>query len=319
MTDKRTMRDALIERIYEQMQADPRVFFLSADMGAPVLDRLRHDFPRRFINVGIAEQNLINVATGLALEGHVVYALLIAPFIMRAYEQARVNLAISGQMRALNVNILGVGCGVSYDLSGPTHHCVEDLILMRALPHFTVCSPSDWRTAADFAEYCRRVPSPKYVRLDGKPMPPIYNQPPAVDWNKGFCELAKGEKTCIVSTGVMTQVAREVLAAPSLAGRHVGLVDVFLLKPLDAESLFRTIQTYRQVVTLEEGFIGCGGLDDLVLGLLNRHGAGIALKALGFENRYIFESGSRDFLHGRSGFSLAEIIRLIEQLESAPH
>ena len=97
---------------------------MTDDMGAPVLDKLKVDFKSRFINVGIAEQNLINVATGLALEGFAVYAYAIAPFFMRAYEQIRVNLALSGQFKEINVNMIGVGSGVSYEVSGPTHHCL---------------------------------------------------------------------------------------------------------------------------------------------------------------------------------------------------
>ncbi|MHC4753620.1 MAG: transketolase family protein, partial [Planctomycetota bacterium] len=108
----RTMRDALIEQIYKRMHSDENIFFVSADMGAPLLDNLRADFNDRFVNVGIAEQNLINVSTGLALEGFTVYAYAIAPFLtMRAYEQIRTNLALNSHHRNINVNMLGVGAG----------------------------------------------------------------------------------------------------------------------------------------------------------------------------------------------------------------
>jgi transketolase len=107
-----TMRDAFIGTLCDRMATDETIFFLAADLGAPALDRIRDQFPDRFINVGIAEQNLVNVATGLALEGFTVYTYAIAPFItMRAYEQARVNLAISSQIRPINVTMLGLGGG----------------------------------------------------------------------------------------------------------------------------------------------------------------------------------------------------------------
>ena len=132
----KTMRDALIEQIYEKMYDNDRIFFVSADMGAPALDKLREDFKDRFVNVGIAEQNLVNVSTGLALEGFTVYAYAIAGFLtMRAYEQIRINLALSAQRKEINVNLIGVGAGVSYDVSGPTHHCFEDLTIMRSEEH----------------------------------------------------------------------------------------------------------------------------------------------------------------------------------------
>ena len=147
----KTMRDVLIEAIYKKMALDERVFFLSADFGAPALDKLRKDFGDRFINVGIAEQNLVNIATGLALEDCIVYAYAIAPFLtMRAYEQIRLSLSISAQIKPVNVNLIGVGGGLSYDVAGPTHHCLEDISLMRLLPNMTVFSPSDWKLAENF-------------------------------------------------------------------------------------------------------------------------------------------------------------------------
>ena len=115
MTNKPiAMRDALLERIWKSMGSDQKIFFLSADFGSPVLDKIRADFPDRFINVGVAEQNLINVAAGLALEGYKVFAYAIAPFItMRCCEQIRVNLALLSSVRKMNVNLIGVGAGYS--------------------------------------------------------------------------------------------------------------------------------------------------------------------------------------------------------------
>ena len=106
------------------MKTDEIIFFVSADFGSPVLDDIRADFPDRFLNVGIAEQNLINVSAGLALEGFTVFAYAIAPFItMRCFEQLRVNLALLSEVRDMNVNLIGVGAGYSYVVSGPTHQC----------------------------------------------------------------------------------------------------------------------------------------------------------------------------------------------------
>ena len=133
------MRDALLERIWLSMRDDESIFFTCADFGSPVLDKIREQFPDRFINVGIAEQNLINVSAGLAIEGYKVFAYAIAPFItMRCYEQIRVSLALLSVVRPMNVNLIGVGAGYSYVVSGPTHQCYEDLTIMRALPNFRI-------------------------------------------------------------------------------------------------------------------------------------------------------------------------------------
>ena len=159
------MRDAFLERIYQEMKIDNLIFFVSADFGSPVLDKIRNDFPDRFVNVGVAEQNLINISAGLSIEGFKVFAYAIAPFItMRCYEQIRVSLALLSEVRPLNVNLIGVGAGYSYVVSGPTHQCYEDLTLMRALPNFQVMSPSDHVTASEMFNQCINMSGPKYLR-----------------------------------------------------------------------------------------------------------------------------------------------------------
>lgn len=294
----RAMRDAFIETLYDRMAEDERIFFLAADLGSPALDRLRADFPDRFINVGIAEQNLINVATGLALEGGIVYAYAIAPFIsMRAYEQIRVNLSISSQIRPVNVNLIGVGGGVSYQVSGPTHHCLEDLAIMRLLPNMAVFSPSDWRLAAAFVDYTVSNGTPKYLRFDGKPIPAIYETVTPETVTAGFCELVVGTEACIVSTGFMTQRALNVVRGLEA----VGVVDLFLLKPANTVELRQTLLKYRHIVTVEEGFVGNGGLDALIAQLLNEDRHSVTLDHIGFNDHYVFELGTRDHLHARSG------------------
>ena len=149
----KAMRDVFLLSIYEKMAEDNTIFFVTADFGSPILDKIRADYPDRFINVGIAEQNLINVSVGLALEEFTVYTYAIAPFItMRCYEQIRVNISILSHLREMNINLIGVGAGVSYAMSGPTHHCLEDLSIMKTLPNMEVFSPSDYITAQAYVK-----------------------------------------------------------------------------------------------------------------------------------------------------------------------
>lgn len=307
----KTMRDAFIETVYERMRKNHSIFFLSADMGAPALDKLRRDFKDRFINVGIAEQNLVNIATGLALENYIVYAYAIAPFItMRAYEQIRQNLSISSQIKPLNVNLIGLGAGLSYGLSGPSHHCLEDISIMRLMPNFTVFSPSDWKLAKDFVDYSIKVKMPKYLRFDGKPLPLIYGGINDLVLEKGFYELLKGKKVCLVSTGFMTHRALKV--AKRL--QNVGVIDMFLLKPVDEKSLFEALKKYECIITIEEAFINSGGLDSLISKILRDHQLNVKLKNLGFNDKHIFEVGDRDYLHKLNGLDEESIIKIIKNL-----
>lgn len=314
-TEKKAMRDVFIEQIYHRMHEDHDIFFLSADFGSPKLDNIREEFKDRFINVGIAEQNLINVATGLALEGYTVYAYAIAPFlIMRAYEQIRVNLSLHAQLKEINVNLIGVGAGLSYDVSGPTHHCLEDISIMRTLPNITLFSPSDWVLAQKFVDYSIRVKKPKYIRFDGKPLAQIYENIDDVTLENGFCEIKKGSEICLVSTGYMTHKAMNVANKLAEDNISVGVIDVFLLKPMNEELLFKAIKKYKSIITLEEGFINKGGLDSLVSCVVGSKNTNIRLKRMGFEDAFVFDIGSRDYLHKLNKLDEDSIIKNIKKM-----
>lgn len=310
---KKTMRDVFIEEIYKRMFDDSSLFFLTADFGSPKLDRLRKDFSDRFINVGIAEQNLINIATGFALEGFTVYAYAIAPFlVMRAYEQIRNNLSLLSHTHEINVNIIGVGAGLSYDVSGPTHHSIEDISIIRTLPNIGIFSPSDWVLAERFVDYSIKNKKPKYIRFDGKPLPNIYRYGDALNIRDGFFELSKGEGLCIISTGYMTHTAIRVVQKLNSEGIHIGLIDIFLLKPVDENLLFKALSKYRQIITIEEAFINKGGLDSLIAIILDNRDSDIKLKRMGFGDAYVFDIGSRDNLHKLNGLDEESIVTTIK-------
>lgn len=308
-TRTKAMRDVFIEALGSRMKEDENIFFLCADFGSPKLDRIRKECPGRFINVGIAEQNLINVATGLALEGHTVYAYAIAPFItMRAYEQIRVNLSLQSQLKELNVNLIGVGAGLSYDVSGPTHHCVEDITIMRALPGFVLFSPSDWVLASRFVDYSIRIKKPKYIRFEGKLSEQIYDEKAELRIEDGFCKLKDGERVCFISTGYMTRTALKAAAALESNGVRPGVIDLFLLKPVQVQRLFDAIKGYESVITLEEGFVNKGGLDSVVSLLLEQNNSKIRLKRMGIEDSYTFDMGTRDGLHTMNGIGVGDVV-----------
>ncbi len=302
------MREAMILRLRERMADDRRIYFVSADFGAQSLDGLREDFPDRFLNVGIAEQNCINVCTGLALEGFTVFAYGIAPFIsMRPYEQIRINLSLLSQTRPLNVNILSVGAGVSYDVSGPTHHCLEDISVMRTLPHMRVFSPCDASCAGQFVDYALDTSGPKYIRLDGKALPDIYAERTA-DFSQGFSVLREGTDVCLLSTGVMTHTALDV--AKALEGRvSCGVIDAYLLDMVDETALGNSLRKYARVATLEEGFVGCGGLDSLISCVLERQNLSARHARFGFQRGFNFDNGGRLHLHRSVGIDTETLVR----------
>jgi len=230
------MRDAFLDRLCQAMAFDERIFFVSADFGSPVLDRIREQFPHRFVNVGIAEQNLINVSAGLATEGFRVFAYAIAPFItMRCYEQIRVNLVLLSAVRSMNVNLIGVGAGYSYVVSGPTHQCYEDLSIMRALPSMSVYSPADHVAAAALFETCLENNGPKYIRLDAQVLPVLYetNTP---DMAQGFHQLRPGNDICLIATGYMVHTSLKIAEQLALLGIHAAVIDLYDISHFNDES-----------------------------------------------------------------------------------
>lgn len=322
--EKKTMRDVFIEQINHRMCEDDNIFFLCADFGSPKLDDLKKKFKDRFINVGIAEQNLINVSTGLALEGYTVYVYAIAPFLtMRAYEQIRINLSLQSQLKDINVNLLGVGAGLSYDVSGPTHHCLEDISIMRTLPNIMIFSPSDWILTRKFVDYSIKIKKPKYIRLDGKPLSRIYEDIDDSMLKNGFIELKKGKDICLISTGYMTHTAIKVVDIfkdyynNKDCDNKIGIVDVFLLKPLNDDLLFETIKEYKCAITIEEAFINKGGMDSVISNIIDKKNSNIELIRIGFKDKYVFDIGSRDYLHRLNNLdedSIVETIKLLNKI-----
>jgi transketolase len=303
------MRDVLLDRIWQAMAEDHKIFFTSADFGSPILDKIRADFPERFVNVGIAEQNLINVSVGLALEGYIVFAYAIAPFItMRCYEQIRVSLALLSEVRPLNVNLIGVGAGYSYVVSGPTHQCYEDITLMRALPNFRVLSPADHVSAGALFDRCISTLGPKYVRLDAQVLPVIY-ETVAPDLDVGFHIHQRGKTICLVATGYMLHTALKVAERLAVLGYSVGVIDLFDISNFAADQLQSALSSYVGIVTLEEGFRGRGGVDAMLFEFIARRGLSARMLNIGVEGAYHFELGSRAELHEQVGIGPEFVLR----------
>jgi transketolase len=300
-TRPQAMRDAFLEKIFQAMAFDEKIFFVSADFGSPVLDKIRSEFPKRFINVGIAEQNLINICAGLATEGFKVFAYAIAPFItMRCYEQIRVNLVLLSVVRKMNVTLIGVGAGYSYVVSGPTHQCYEDISIMRALPTMAIYSPADSVTASHLFETCLENDGPKYLRLDAQVLPVIYTEN-TPNIAQGFHELRSGHKICLLATGYMVHTALKVAENLQKTGLNVGIIDIFDITNFNSKSLKSYLKHYEITVTLEEGFRGRGGLDAKMFDWVAEHRVPTKILNIGVEGSYKFELGSRSELHEQVG------------------
>ncbi len=300
------IRDAFFEQMHLIAREDRSLIFLTADMGAFALDVFRHELPQQYINVGVAEQNMISVAAGLALSGKKVFVYSIIPFVTaRCYEQISVDLSVM----KLPVVVVGMGAGLTYAGDGPTHHAVNDITLMRALPDFTVFSPCDAVSTRAACRMAHAAKGPVYVRLEKGVLPQLYDDKD--DMTLGMKQIRLGRDVLVVSTSNMTHQA--ILAADVLKGKGISasVVDVLRLKPFN-ELLWKDLCGHvRLIVTLEEHSL-VGGLGSIISACRGVNQS-YAVKMMGIEDRHSFEPVSRDLLQEGHGLSVESIVAQIEE------
>ncbi|MCM8805049.1 MAG: transketolase [Candidatus Omnitrophica bacterium] len=303
------LREKLIEEIYKIMKKDKNIFFLTDDFGAKALDKLRRDFSERFINIGIAEQNLINIAIGLAYEGFTVFCYGISTFItMRCYEQLR-NLSLFAELKEFNINIIGVGTGYSYELSGPTHHCVEDISIMKTLPNFMIFSPSNefiLKYIVDFSIECKK---PKYIRLEGKPLKKFtYIYKKKNNFSDGLSILKEGKDFYIIGTGNMTHRAIEVAEELEKYKINAGVIDLYRIKPINSELLIEIVKNVRGIITIEEHLLA-GGMGSAILEVLADNQINLPVKRFGVRDKYLYAYGGRENIQKICGLDKGSIVK----------
>lgn len=254
------MRKTALNTVHALAREDERVVFIGSDLGAGVLDDMRTGLPDRFFMEGIAEQHVIGMAAGLAMEGFVPYFNTIATFMTRrCLEQVAVDLCL----QRLPVRLIASGGGVVYAPLGPTHLAIEDIALMRALPNMTVVAPADAPEMERVIRASLDWPGPMYIRF-GKGGDPVVSSPERpFALGRGVVMREPG-RVLLISTGIMTD--RCLRAADVLAerGTSAGVLHMHTLKPLDHALLRDLAGTVEQIVTVEE-HVANGGLGSAVI------------------------------------------------------
>ena len=234
---------------------------ISADLGnSSGLDRFKKTYPDQFLNVGIAEQNMIGVAAGLAKEGFNVFATSFAPFItMRAAEQVRMNL---GYMN-MNVKAVAIGSGVSMAFLGNSHYGIEDAAVMRSIPNITVVCPADCAEIFKTVQAAAKFEGPMYIRLTGAVgNPPVYTEDYSFEIGKAIV-LRKPAEITLIATGSM--VHESLIAAKLLgeSGIEAGVINMHTIKPIDRWAIELALKHSKLIVTVEEHSV-IGGLGSAV-------------------------------------------------------
>jgi len=296
------MRNAFINALCEEARRNPDLWLLSGDIGFSVLEVFAKEFPKRFINVGVAEQNMIGVAAGLALSGKKVFTYTIGNFsFMRCLEQIRNDVCYHN----LDVNVIALGGGYAYGAMGYTHHVIEDIAMMRVLPNITLYAPGDPIEASLAARAMCTRSGPGYVRLGRGGEPVVHMQIPGGDFHKAIV-LGEGKEATIISSAGTLDIAKQAAQQLAEAGTPVGLISMPTLVPFDVQALAHVAKNTKRFITVEEH--GRGGLGTLVLEYCNQQGITIPARRIFVEQPLSAKSGDRNWYRRLHGITVEAII-----------
>jgi transketolase len=291
---------------------DPRITLVVGDLGFTVVEEFAKNFPRQFLNAGVAEQNMAGLAAGMALSGRIVFIYSIANFpTLRCLEQIRND----GCYHNANLKVVSVGGGFSYGSLGSSHHATEDLAIMRALPGMVVFAPGDPAEVECITRLAIHHQGPCYLRL-GKAGEPVVHDGPR-DFGIGeSLTVRQGRDLVLISTGGMLRSC--VLAAEALEalGISAGVVSMPSLKPLDAQAICRIAAEGKAILTVEEHSV-IGGLGGAVAEVLAQWApSAVPFRILGIPDSFLREVGGQDHLRRVSGLSVQDIVRSAQELRS---
>jgi transketolase len=289
--------------------ADPRVIVLDADVSASTRSwRFRAAYPDRFYHIGIAEQNLIGVAAGLATTGLVPVALTFAIFAsLRAAEQVRTTVCYPN----LNVKIVGGLAGLSNGKDGATHQALEDIAVFRSFPNMVILTPSDAVMARQIVRASLAHEGPVYLRLEYEPVPIVHSDETGFEIGSAYT-LREGDAATVVSCGIALH--RALRAAEELAARGVSVevIDVPTLKPLPIAPLLESARKTGRVVTVEDHSV-IGGLGSAVCQAFVEAGLAVPVAVLGVRDVFT-ESGRNDELRDKYGCGEEAIVDAVMRL-----
>lgn len=300
MMNDKLPRDSFIDILFQKAQVDSNIYFLSADFGAKALDKFRENIPDQFVHMGIAEQNMIDVAAGMAQSGKKVFCYAMSCFLsLRCLEQIKVALCLTNNP----VVLLGVGSGLSYDDAGPTHYALEDISCLKSLPGMEVYAPNDNYSTEWVARRCLDSSTPVYVRLGRHPEPELLNSSHLNQLDQsGMALISDGTDGVLYTFGEMCSVAlevkKELLEENSL---NLKVINVVRLNPICETSLVQSLLPKKPVITLEEHFLNGGFGSSVLESLNNRQKHNIPVLRLGLSSDYFFNNGGRDFLRSLYG------------------
>ena len=299
------MRGAFFRALLESAEQDERVHLVVGDIGYGVVEDFARRFPKRFLNAGVAEQNMTGIAAGMALSGKIVFTYSIANFpILRCLEQVRNDVCYHNA----NVKIVAVGGGLAYGALGATHHATEDLAILRSLPQMLVVAPGDPLETEAATKAVTAHPGPCYLRLGRAGEAKVHRT--QIDFALGKAiEMREGRDATLISTGGMLGTATQVADLLCHAGVQTRLMSMHTVRPLDTAAIESAARETGAVFTLEEHSV-VGGLGGAVAEFLAENWeAPLVFKRFGLPSEFSCFVGSQEYMRTRHGLS-AEAVAL---------
>lgn len=270
------------KELLELAQKDPCIVALDADLSKSTMSTyIETELPQQYFEIGIAEQNMLGIAAGLALNGMKPFVNSFAVFLTgRAYDQIRQVIAYP----ALNVKLVGSSAGLSDFGDGATHQTIEDISLMRTLPNMTVIVPADHIQTKAATNFLAGQTGPAYLRISRADTEGIF--PAGYQFRLGKVDrLASGDDLAIISTGTLTGIALQAARELKSRGIAATVINISTIKPLDKNDLLQAIGGNRRVITFEEHSI-YGGLGSTVAEILVQEKSGYQLKIMGIHDQF---------------------------------
>jgi transketolase len=303
------VRGTFARILSELAEKDERVVLLTGDLGYTVLEPFRDKHPKRFFNVGVAEQNMVGVATGMAEAGMIPFCYSIGTFAsLRPFEFIRNGPVLHN----LPVRVIGLGAGFEYGTAGPTHYSLEDVGIMRTQPGLAVIAPADFEQAGNALHATWDLPGPVYYRLgkdDKAAMPGLKGR-----FDIGRTQtVRKGDDLLILTCGPISLDVAEAANELAKDGIAAAVVVVASLSPVPEHDLVEALGRYRVAISVETHSV-TGGLGSLVAEVIADHGIGTRLVRLGVREGSKGRSGSAAHMHARHGLDRAGIVTAARRL-----
>lgn len=300
-------RQVICDTLIELGQTDPRIMVLTSDSrGSASMGAFASQLPAQFVEVGIAEQNIVGIAAGLAASGLRPFVASPASFLsMRSIEQVKVDVAYSHT----NVKLIGISGGISYGALGMSHHSVQDLAVMRAIPGIDIVLPADRHSTRQAILQLAENGRPAYIRIGRNPVEDVYSESSCTFTLGKANTLAEGCDLTIIAAGELVRAALDAAVQLSSEGIACRVLDMHTIKPLDEAAIIKAARETGLIITLEEHSI-FGGLGGAVAEVTSRH-APVPVRILGIPDEPAIAGKSAEvFTHyGLDAASVAQTAR----------